>query len=74
MNGFLYHDGKGNNITVFYKRAIANNLLHNICLEYGTKLYVDDSNLQIINQPDFSNIPKNPLDYQNEIGTGISLE
>ena len=34
---------------------------------------IHDSNLQLLNQPDFSNIPKTPLDYRNEVGTGLTL-
>ena len=70
----LYHYGQGNNVTVFYEGASANGLLHTIRLEDGTKLDVHDSNLQLLNQPYFSKIPKNPLDYRNEVGTGLSLE
>ena len=32
-----------------------------------------DRNLQLLNQPDFANIPKNPLDYINKVGSGLTL-
>eukprot|EP00957_Ditylum_brightwellii_P007740 585496-Ditylum_brightwellii.AAC.1 len=35
---------------------------------------VHDSNLQLLDQPDFLNIPKTPLDLRNEVGHGLSLE
>ena len=54
----VYFDGKGNNLAVVYEGASANGLLHTIRLEDGTKLDVHDSNLQLLDQPYFSNIPK----------------
>ena len=70
----MYRDGKGNNVAVVYEGASADNLTHTICQGDGTKLQVHDSNLHLINQPDFENIPKTPLDYRNEVGQGLSLE
>eukprot|EP00957_Ditylum_brightwellii_P008398 635975-Ditylum_brightwellii.AAC.1 len=35
---------------------------------------VHDSNLQLLDQPDFSNIPKKPIDFRNEVGHDLSLE
>eukprot|EP00957_Ditylum_brightwellii_P193124 14704516-Ditylum_brightwellii.AAC.1 len=69
-----YEDGKGNNVTVVYKGASADKLTHTVCLQNGTKIDVHDSNLQLLDQPDLSNIPKTPLHYQNEVGYGLSLE
>ena len=70
----VYRDGKGNNVTAVYEGASADNLTHTVRLQDGTKLDVHDSNLQLLDQPDFSNIPKTPLDYRNEVGHGLSLE
>ena len=67
----VYCDGKVNNVAVVYEGAIANVLLHTINLEDGTKIDVHDRNLQILDQPYFSNIPKTPLDYRNKVGTSI---
>ena len=58
---------------VVYKGASADSLLHAIRLENNTKLSVYDSNLQLLDQPNFSNMPNTPLDYRNEVGSGITL-
>ena len=70
----VYCDGKVNTVAVVYEGDSANGLLHTIRLEDVNKLYVHDSNLQLLDQPDFSNIPKTTLNYRNEVGTGLSLE
>ena len=70
----VYRDGQGKNLPVFCEGASADGLPHTVRLEYGTKLTFHDSNLQLLDQPNFSNIPKTPLDYRNEVGTGLSLE
>ena len=70
----MYRDGQGKNLPVVYEGASADGLLHTDFLEDGTKLTVHDSNLQLLDQPDFSNMPKTPLDYRNDVGTGLSLE
>ena len=59
--------------TLVYEGASADGLLHTIRLEDNTKLSVYDSNLQLLDQPNFSNIPNTPLDYRNEVGTGLTL-
>ena len=68
-----HRDGKGNNDAVVYEGASADGLTHTIRLANGTELAVHDSNLQLLDQPDFSNIPKTPLEYRNEVGKGLSL-
>ena len=70
----FYRDEAGNNISAVYKGDIANVIKHTIRLEDGSILYTNDSNLQLLDQPDFSNIPKTPLDYRNEVGSGLSLQ
>ena len=70
----MYRNGQGKNIPVVYKEACADGLLHTSRLEDGRKLTVQDSNLQLLDQPDFSNMPKTPLDNRNEVGTGLFLE
>ena len=70
----VYQDGKGNNITVVYKGASADKLTHTVRLQNGTKMDVYDSNLQLLDQPDFLNTPKTPLDFRNEVRHGLSLE
>ena len=49
-------------------------MTHTIRLADGSKLPIHDSNLQLLDQPDFSNIPNTPLEYRNEVGVGLSLE
>ena len=61
-------------MTAVYKGASANHLTHTIPLQDGTTLDLHDSNLQLVDQPDFGNIPKIPLDYRNEVGNGLSLQ
>ena len=73
MNLF-YRNGAGDNISAVYEGGIANGLKHTIRLEDGARLDTNDSNLQLLDQPYFSNIPKTPLDYRNEIGSGLSLQ
>ena len=70
----VYRDGKGNNQSAVYEGASPDGLTHTIRLSNGTRLNVHDSNLQLLHQPDFGNIPKTPLDYRNEVGTGLTLE
>ena len=58
----VYCNEKGNNEAVVYEGASTNGLIHTIRLANGTKLAVHDSNLQLLDQPNFSNIPKTPLE------------
>ena len=48
-----YCDRLGNIVAVFYEGASADNLTHTIRLEDGSNLQINDSNLQLIYQPDF---------------------
>ena len=34
---------------------------HKVCTKDGSKFVVHNSNFQLLNQPDFANIPKTPL-------------
>ena len=70
----FYRDGAGKNISAVYEGDSANVLKHTIHLEESARLDTNDSNLQLLDQPDFSNIPKTPLDYRNEVGSGLSLQ
>ena len=69
----LYSCGNEENETVVYEGASADGLLHTIRLKENTKLSVYDSNLQLLDQPSFSNMPNTPLDYRNEVGTSLTL-
>ena len=70
----FYRNVAGKNISEVYEGDSANGIKHTIHLEDGARLDTNDSNLQLLDQPDFSNIPKTPLDYRNEVGSGISLQ
>ena len=70
----FYCDGAGKNISAVYEGYSANVLKQTIRLEDSARLDTNDSNLQLLDQPDFSNIPKTPLDYRNEVGSGLSLQ
>ena len=69
----MYNDGQGEIQAVAYEGASADDKSHTVCKKDGSKFVVHDSNLQLLNQPDFANIPKTPLDYRNEVGTGLTL-
>ena len=69
-----YPDGMRKSVAVVYEGASDDILTHTICLEDGSNLQIHDRNLQLIYQPDFSNLPKNPLDYGNEVGTGLTYK
>ena len=68
-----YNDGQGEIRAVAYKGASADVKSHTVRTKDGSKFVVHEKNLQLLNQPDFKNIPKNPLDYRNEVGTGLTL-
>ena len=68
------HDRMGKSVAVVYEVASADILKRTICLEDGSKLQIHNINLRLIDQPDLSNSPKIPLDYRNELGTGITLK
>ena len=70
----VYLEGHGNNVPVVYEGASTYGITHTIRLTGGSKIAVHDSNLKLLNQPDFSNIPKIPLDYINEVGIELTLK
>ena len=69
-----YRDVLGNSVALVHEGASSDRLTHTIRLEYGSNIQIHNSNLQLIDQPDFSNLPKTPLDYSNEVGTGLKLQ
>ena len=71
---FTYRDGNRKSVSVVFKGDISDSLTHTIRLEDGSKLHIHDSNLQLIDQPDFLNLRKHPLDYRNDVGTGLTLQ
>ena len=60
--------------TVVYEGASADGLLHTIRLKDNTNLSIYDSNLQLLDQHSFLNMPNTPLDYRNEVGTGLTWD
>ena len=73
MNLWYCFGNKENEIVV-YERASADGLLNTIRLKDNTKLSIYDSNLQLLDQPNFLNMLNTPLDYRNEVGTGLTLD
>ena len=63
----LYKDGKGSNQPVVYEGAESNGLFHRVRLQDGSSVTVDASHLQMIHQPDLTNVPSTPFDYQKEV-------
>jgi hypothetical protein len=64
-------------ISVVYEGVNADGTTHIVRLKDGTKMAVTaghEDRLQKHLQPSFSNIPETPLDYQREVGTGITQE
>ena len=68
-----YNYGQGKIRAVAYEGASANGKSHTVCTKDGSKCFVHNSNLQLLNQPDSENIPETPLDYRNKVGTGLTL-
>ena len=56
----LFTDGKGSQARVVY--------------DDGSRIVTSASHVSFLDQPDFSNLPSTPLNYRNEVGTGISKE
>ena len=70
----LYCCDKKEDDTVVYEGASEDGLLRTIRLKDNTKLSVYDINLQLLDHPNFSNMPNTPLEYRNEVGTGLALD
>ena len=68
-----YNDGQDGSRAVAYKGTSSDGKSHTVRTKDGSKFVVRDSNLQLLNQPNFVNIPNTPLDYRNEVGTGLTL-
>ena len=70
----MYCDGQGKNLPLVYKGDSSDGLLHTVRQEDGMKMTVHNSSLQLLDHPNFSNIPKTPLEYRNEFETSTLLE
>ena len=70
----LYCCGNEESETVVYEGSSADGILHTMRLKDSTKLSVYNSNLQLLDQPSFSDMLNTPLDYRNEVGTGLTLD
>ena len=69
-----YCEEMGKSVAVFYEGASSDSLTHTLFLEDRSKLQIHDSNLQLIDKTDLSNLPKTPLEYRNEVGTVLTLQ
>jgi hypothetical protein len=64
----IYKDGQGTNSPVVYEGAVDDGLFHRIRKEDGSTVDVDASHLLMMHQqPDLTNVPSTPLDYQKEV-------
>ena len=63
-------DGSGSNESVVYEGATKKGMMHRVRKADGTTVEVDESQLLQIHQPDLTNIPSTPLDYQKEVNIG----
>ena len=70
----LYTDGTGSQSRMVYEGATPDGLWHTLHRVDGSKVVTPPSHVRFLEQPHFSNIPSTPLDYQNEVGIGISKE
>ncbi len=68
----LYTDGAGNQERVVHKGATPDGLWHTLCRQVSSKIVTPSSNLCFLDQPDFLNIPSTPLEYQQEVGIGLT--
>ena len=68
-----YNDGQVKIWAVAYEGASADGKSHTVHTKDGSKFVVRDSNLQLLIQSDFANIPNTPLDYKHEVGTSLTL-
>jgi hypothetical protein len=69
-----FYDGHGNAEVVVYKGVMPNGLTHTVRQKHGSRLNVHDTHLCLKLQADLLNIPKMPLDYCKEVGTGRSKQ
>ena len=65
-----YKDGQGSSYPVVYEGACKENKMHEVKKEDGSTMVVDESQLLQMHQPDLTNIPSTPLEYQKEIENG----
>ena len=68
-----YNDGQGESRALAYEGASADVKSHTFHRKDGSKFVVHDSNLQLLNQPNFENIQKTHLDYRKQVGTSLTL-
>ena len=54
----MYCDSEGNSLPVLYEGANADGLLHTSRFVDGSKLAIHDSNIQLLDQPDFRICPR----------------
>ena len=59
-----YKDGEGNYAPVVYEGPTNRGNMHEVKQADGTTITVDESQLLKLHQPDLTNIPTTPLDYQ----------
>jgi len=70
----IYTDGLGNTQVVVYKGALVDGLQHLVWTKDGKTIHTPDAYLQLMDQPNLSNIPKTPPDYCKEVGVGLTFQ
>jgi hypothetical protein len=66
----IFKDGHGSNVPVVYEGAVDNGLMHEVRVESGDTIITDASHLLMLRQPDLTNLPSTPKDYQEEVNKG----
>eukprot|EP00956_Cyclotella_meneghiniana_P001276 scaffold1377_cov23-Cyclotella_meneghiniana.AAC.1 len=66
-----YKDGKGSCIPVVYEGVTNRSNMHSVKKPDGNSIVVDESQLLRMHQPDLTNIPSKPMDYQKEVENGF---
>ena len=64
----VYRDGRGKHVPVVYEGASTDGMTHTIRLADGSKLPVHDSNLQLLDQPDFQIFQRHLLNTEMKWG------
>ena len=70
----LYQQKKSKSSAVVYNGANSDGVSHTVRCKDGSKIGVHDINVQLLKQPNFTNIPKTPLNYRNEGGTSYAMQ
>ena len=65
VTNLVYPDGYGKDVPVVYEGSRIYGLRHTIRLADLSRIAIQDSDIKILDQPNYYKIPKTPLDYRN---------